>query len=43
MKVRTALQKADAAVPAEDGVIVAGGMVLLRLGKAMHGAFEERE
>src|SRR5260370_42515836 len=38
-----ALQEADAAIPAKDGVVVAGRMDLLGLGETMQGAFHKRE
>src|SRR5260370_10858094 len=38
-----ALQEADAAIPAKDGVVVAGRMDRLGLGKTMQGALHKRE
>src|SRR6266481_4666591 len=38
-----ALQEPDAAIPAKDGVVVAGRMDLLGLGKTMQGALHKRE
>jgi len=37
------LQEADAAVPAEDGVVVFGGTNFFGFGEALQGSFEERE
>jgi len=37
------LEEADAAVPAEDGVVVAGGANFFGFTKTLQGAFEERE
>jgi len=37
------LEKADAAVPAEDGVVVTGGTNFFSFAEALEGAFEERE
>ena len=37
------LEKADAAVPAEDGIVVAGGTKFFGFAEALEGAFEERE
>ena len=37
------LEKADAAVPAEDGVVVSGGTNFFGFAEALEGAFEERE
>src|SRR4029077_7073068 len=41
LEIGTALQEADAAIPAKNGVVVAGRMDMLGFGKAMHGAFHE--
>ena len=37
------LEEADAAVPAEDGVVVSGGTNFFSFAEALEGAFEERE
>ena len=37
------MEEADAAVPAEDGVVVAGGANFFGFTKTLQGAFEERE
>ncbi len=37
------LEKADAAVPAEDGVVVSGGTNFFGFAEALQGEFEERE
>jgi len=41
MKIRAAFQEADAAVPAENAVVIAGGADFLRFGEAAHGFFDE--
>ena len=37
------LEKADTAVPAEDGIVIAGGTNFFGFAETLEGAFEERE
>ncbi len=41
IKIRAALQQADATIPAENAVVIAGGANFLRLRKAAHGFFNQ--
>src|SRR6266478_3091207 len=41
MKIGAALQQSDAAVPAKNAVVVAGGTNFLRFGEAAHGFFDQ--
>src|SRR6266478_8216096 len=43
MKLGAAFEEADAAVPAEDAVVVAGGANFLGFGEAAQGFFDERK
>jgi len=43
MKIRAALQEPDAAIPAQDAVVIAGRADFLRSGEAAHGFFYKRE
>lgn len=43
MKIRAALQEPDAAIPAQDAVIIAGRADFLGSGEAAHGFFDVRE
>src|SRR5882724_11143007 len=43
MKIGAAFQEPDAAVPAENAVIIAGGTDFFRFGEAAHGFLDERQ
>ena len=43
MKIRPALQQADATIPAENAVVIAGRANFFRFGEAAHGFFDQRQ